>query len=325
MTVSHGADAQRLMGVGQELTTSSQQLVGVATSGRGMAQVLAEHWSGPDLEGFVGHDWPAAEKVVQDSSEMLRAMGDAVVREAGQQDDASAAGGAGSGGGPPGGGGEGGRGDRGQGDDGQSRPAEDYGELPPEVRDAWEDYSDEEREMIIREAIRERAEHYGIDNPSVRIDDSIDGNGVWREGNWLTGSQVVINEDMLDDPMVLHTVFHEMRHGAQHEAIRDADPTWPWQDPEYDHGMTPEEVQEWKDNFDDYQQAPSQEEWDNDYDAAQEKYDRYFEQPVEVDAREEGSDFVEGMTPEELDRLLDEAEERRDNLKYDGPNPSLPH
>mgnify|MGYP006977800589 CR=1 FL=1 len=31
---------------------------------------------------------------------------------------------------------------------------------------------------------------------------------------------------------------------------------------------------------------------------------KLFEQPVEVDAREEGAEFVEGMTPEELERLL---------------------
>ena len=48
--------------------------------------------------------------------------------------------------------------------------------------------------------------------------------------------------------------------------------------------------------------------------------DGYFEQPVEVDAREEGSEFVEGMTPEELDRLLEEGEKG-----YNGPNPDLPH
>ncbi|WP_114202076.1 hypothetical protein [Janibacter anophelis] len=324
MTVSHGADAERLRDVGRELTTSSQLLGDVATSGRGMAELLVGNWSGPDLDCFVGQDWPMAEKVVLDSSEMLRAVGDAVVGEADEQEGASAAdGGATGGGGGSGAPGE--QGDRRQGDDGQSRPAEHYGELPPEVREAWEGYTEDERELIVRETIRERAEHYGIDNPAVRIDDSIDGNGVWRERNWFLGPEVVINEDMMDDPMVLHTVFHEMRHGGQHEAIRDADPTFPWEDPEYDHGTTEEEVQEWKENFDDYQSPPTEEEWENDRAAAQEKYDRYFDQPVEVDAREEGSEFVEGMTPEELDRLLEDAEERQDNLDYDGPNPSLPH
>ena len=88
-------------------------------------------------------------------------------------------------------------------------------------------------------------------------------------------------------------------------AIDDADTFWWWEDPEYHHGMTPEEVQEWEDNFDDYESAPSEEDWEEDPEAAQEQYDRYFEQPVEVDAREEGAEFVEGMTPEELERLLE--------------------
>lgn len=320
-TVSHGADAERLRGVGQELSTTSQRLADVATSGRTMADVLVEHWSGPDLEYFVGQGWPGAERVVQDSSELLRAMGEAAVREAGQQDDASAGGGASGGSGGAAGERDRGRGDS-AGDDEQDRDPEEYGDLPPEVRQQWDSYDDEQKRMIVRQIIRERAEHYGVDMPSVRIDDSIDGNGVWRELPGPLIDQVVINEDVLEDPMILHTVFHEMRHAGQWEAMRDADPFLPWQDPTYDHGFTPEEVQEWKDNQSDYQPAPTDEEWENDPEAAQEKYDRYFDQPVEVDAREEGAEFVEGMTPEELDRLLDEAEENRPE---DIPNPAPPH
>lgn len=140
--------------------------------------------------------------------------------------------------------------------------------------------------------------------PDITWDEDMSGNGAWLE-DWWFANEVYINPNILDDPMILHTVYHEMRHAAQHQAIDDADTFWWWEDPEYHHGMTPEEVQEWEDNFDDYESAPSEEDWQEDPEAAEEQYDRYVEQPVEVDAREEGAEFVEGMTPEELERLLE--------------------
>lgn len=320
-STSHGSDTVRLREVGRQLTASSDRLADVATTGRGMAQLLVEHWSGADLDAFATQAWPEAEQRVHAGSQMMRAMGEAAIHHAEEQETAS-----------EGGGGHGaesrGRGDGGAGDNydaEQTRDPDEYGDLPPEVREKWDSYDEREKRLIIREIIRERTEHYGLDTPSVIIDDSIDGNGVWRERQWPMHDTVVINEKVLEDPMILHTVFHEMRHAAQHEAVRDANPLWPWQDPEYDHGLTPEEVQEWKENNDDYKPAPTQEEWDEDPEAAQRKYDEYFDQPVEVDAREEGSQGVEGMTPDELDRLLDEAEDRVEASRYDGPNPDFPH
>ncbi|MHA7125862.1 hypothetical protein ACRTEC_05685 [Janibacter indicus] len=155
-------------------------------------------------------------------------------------------------------------------DEGQPRDPEEYGDLPPEVREAWEGYSEDERRAIVEQIIKERAEHYGTGMPDITWDEDTSGNGAWLE-DWWFANEVYINPNILDDPMILHTVYHEMRHAAQHQAIDDADTFWWWKDPE----------------------------------AAQEQYDRYFEQPVEVDAREEGAEFVEGMTPEELERLLE--------------------
>ena len=302
-TVSHGADADRLRGIGAELRAGADQLTDLATSGRAMVQVLAEHWSGADLEHVVDRGWPGAERVIQDSASLVRGMGEAATRNADQQEDASTGDGPGAGtSAGPGAGGPGG----GQDDAGQSRPAEDYGELPPEVREAWEGYTREEKEAIIEQILEERADRYGVDEPNLTIEDrGEDSWGMWKEPGWASDGRVVLNEQKIDDPMVLHTVYHEMRHAGQYEAVRDADPFWWFQDPEYNHGMTEEEVSEWEENQENY--IPGGE-------------DGYFEQPVEVDAREEGSEFVEGMTPEELDRLLEEAEKG-----YNGPNPDLPH
>lgn len=315
MSVTHGADAPRLREVAQEISGSGHRLDDVLTSGRSMTQILAEAWSGDDMERFVGDAWPGAEQRLVEAGQLLQAMSDAARRNADDQESASEGGGAPSGGGAPGAGRGSGGGSTsgasddpgGQADPGQSRDPEEYGDLPAEVREKWESYSEAEKRAIVEQIIKERAEHYGLDMPDINWDDDMSGNGAWLD-DWWFSDEVYINPEKLDDPMILHTVFHEMRHGAQHEAVDDASTFWWWEEPEYNHGMTPEEVQEWEDNFGDYQSAPTQEEWDEDPEAAQEKYDRYFEQPVEVDAREEGAEFVEGMTPEELDRLLEESQ-----------------
>lgn len=310
--VSHGADPAALREAAQQLTASSRSLDEMVTTGHAMGQVLTEAWSGPDLDTFVGHSWPTASQRLAEGSQLLQAMSTAAVRNADEQESTSEGSGPGRSGGASGtpgrSGGPGGANPGGSSDAGQSRDADDYGELPPGVRAKWGTYDEDQKRAIIEQIIKERAEHYGIDMPDINWDDDMSGNGALLDDWWMS-DEVYINPDMLDDPMILHTAFHEMRHAGQHEGVDDADTFWPWEDPEYNDGMTPEEVAEWKENFDNYESAPSQEDWDEDPEAAQEQYDRYFEQPVEVDAREEGSDFVEGMTPEELDRLLEASDD----------------
>ena len=92
----------------------------------------------------------------------------------------------------------------------------------------------------------------------------------------------------------MNTAAHEARHAGQHEIIRDTDRSiWDYvvgneKERELEeHRVTREEVDYWKENFDDYKRP------ENDFDA-------YFNQPVEKDAREAGRDFVNSMTPEEF-------------------------
>lgn len=310
--LTHGADAVRLRESGQALLGIAERLRGIGASGQAMSRTLDGCWIGPDLERFTGQHWPAAEKAIHASAEMVSAMGDAAVRNAAEQDTASEGGGGGA---------SGGAGDGGVSDAGQSRDPDEYGDLPEGVRDAWATYSEEEKKDIIEQIIRERAEHYGIDMPSIDWDEDMSGNGRWNEGILWGSGTVTLNPGLLEDPMIMHTVYHEVRHAAQHEAIRDADTFWWWEDPEYNHGMTPEEVAEWKENFDDYQSAPKKEEWDEDRAAAQEKYDAYFNQPVEVDARAEGAEFVEALTPEELERLHEASQVDPDAPQILAPGP----
>ena len=94
-----------------------------------------------------------------------------------------------------------------------------------------------------------------------------------------------------------------MRHGRQYEAIRDLDDKfhWPWDDDPFDEhrddGISESQVDDWRENFDDYQSTSN----------PGVTYDDYFNQPVEADARDGGREFLDGLTADEIDRLLEES------------------
>lgn len=174
---------------------------------------------------------------------------------------------------------------------------DDYGQESAEVATRWAELTDAERRAVVEQMIRELAEEYGLDLPDIVWEDE-----TWRSnGSYANGDPgtVRLNEGLLDDPRLIHTVAHELRHGRQYEAIDDADDWhWPWEeDPLQEHlddGITEEQVEEWEENFDDYQSTSSGD-----------TYEEYFEQPVEVDARDTGRDYLDGLTAEEIDRLLE--------------------
>ncbi len=176
---------------------------------------------------------------------------------------------------------------------------DEYGTADPGVAARWATLSDAERRAVIEEMIEELADESGIDMPEIDWrDESWDSNGSWSDGEPGTLS---LNEGLLDDPRLLHTVGHEVRHGRQHEAVRDAnDWQFPWEDDPFDEhredGITQEQVDAWDDNFGDYKST-----------SGGDSYEDYFNQPVEADARDGGREFLEGLTEEELDRLLEES------------------
>ena len=94
-----------------------------------------------------------------------------------------------------------------------------------------------------------------------------------------------------------------MRHAAQHQAVADKNSFFASltgkNDPKYledTYDATPEEVDSWKDNFDHYKKPPSN---TGPGASAEEKrkFQEYLDQPVEVDARESGRNFVESLKP----------------------------
>ncbi len=180
---------------------------------------------------------------------------------------------------------------------GHVNDVDERGTASPEVAARWAELTDAERQAIIAQIVEELAAESGIENPEIVWDPSLSGNGEWRESS----GTIAINPDRLDDPDVLHTVAHEVRHARQYEAIRDLDDwTWPWEDDAFDEheddGITEEQAEEWEENFDDYQSTDNGD-----------TFEEYYEQPVEEDARDGGREFLDGLTEEELDRLLEES------------------
>ncbi len=177
---------------------------------------------------------------------------------------------------------------------------DEYGAADPDVAARWAQLTDAERRAVIRQMITELAEESGLEMPEIVWEpDTWGPNGSWADGEPGT---LRLNEGLLDDPRILHTVAHEVRHGRQYEAIRDADDwRWPWQDDPFDEhrddGITEQQAKTWKDNFDDYQSTSN----------PGTSYEDYFTQPVEDDARDSGREFLDGLTEAELERYRQEA------------------
>lgn len=320
--VSHGADADRLSVVGRELTNSSVSLSEMGTSGRAMAQVLAEHWSGADFEDFFGHGWPGAEQALYRSAELVRAMGEAAVRNAEEQRAVSegATGAAGfvsttpvagqstapvtgqamAGARPPAAESE----PEGWEDPGLEGP--DRGRLDPEVYERWQELEPGEKQAIIQRIVDEEAAAYGIEPaPEVQFED-IGGVGSWDGETLIIDATTVEN----DPREAIHAAAHETRHVVQREAMDMAHPPWWkfWKGREDMEGLNPDVVDRWKENErTGYQEPPDGELKESDPAAYEEQLKAYYEQPIEADAFDAGQRYVEDMTVEELERLRDES------------------
>jgi hypothetical protein len=175
--------------------------------------------------------------------------------------------------------------------------------VDPDVAREWENMSDDERRAVIEEIAEQRAREAGVDDFEVRIEDLEDKNGdgvdddptTDSRGSWNEGDRVLrIDEGNLDDPSILGTVAHEVRHAEQHKAVDDL-PWWWWEDFDGPPGVSQSEVEGWKDNFD----HPKNSQTDG--------FDAYANQSTERDARETGGEFLDGFDEDDLDRTREEA------------------
>lgn len=175
--------------------------------------------------------------------------------------------------------------------------------VDPQVAREWEQMTDDERRALVEHISEELAREAGVDDFEVRIEDLEDKDGDGTDddpqtdsfGSWSEDERVLrIDEGNLDDPKILATVAHEVRHAQQEKEIDDL-PFWPWEDYDPPPGITEEQVEEWKDNFEDYKTSED------------DGFEAYHDQPVEEDAREAGSRYLDELDAEELERLREGA------------------
>jgi len=175
-----------------------------------------------------------------------------------------------------------------------------------------------EKEAVLRQIVEEELADLDLDPPPTVtfVDpddpdaeqiyrDSGDANGWWSEGR----NEIWVNPDALDDPRRLHTAAHEARHARQSAAVDALDRSF-WdhltgRDPFTVHeqaGVTREQAEEWRENNDYYFGVGDPKPGGGTY-----TYEDYTRQPVEADAFGRGRDYLNGLTPEELERLRKES------------------
>jgi hypothetical protein len=175
--------------------------------------------------------------------------------------------------------------------------------VDPEVAREWEDMSDEERRAVIEHIAEQRAREAGVDDFEVRIEDLEDQDGDGTDddpntdsrGSWSEDDRVLrIDEGNLDDPTILGTVAHEVRHAEQHKAVDDL-PWWWWEEYDGPPGVSQSEVEDWKYNF----ESPKRSQTDG--------FDAYANQATERDARETGGGYLDDLDKDDLEKIREEA------------------
>lgn len=186
--------------------------------------------------------------------------------------------------------------------------------IDPEVERQWAQMSPAERRAVLEQMAEELARENGVGDFEVRYEDLEDADGDGKDddpttdtfGSWAGDERVLrIDVNNLDDPQIINTVAHEVRHAIQDEQIRDLNPgpfdralieaglkDDPFNPPP---GVTREEVEEWAENDEDYKTVED------------DGYDAYHDQPLESDAREAGEEYLDGLTGDELERHRREA------------------
>ncbi|EPH06004.1 hypothetical protein HMPREF1531_00652 [Propionibacterium sp. oral taxon 192 str. F0372] len=165
----------------------------------------------------------------------------------------------------------------------------DRGTPKEDVAEKWKAMDNATRMAAAQKIVDEQFRYYGMEPIKITWDDTLDGSGVWEEDTQM----IKINPNELSDPDILHTLAHEVRHAAQHKAVREKMTldTLFIPSKEYfmkKYGATPKEVELWESNF-------------NNYIKPDEHFPGYLDQPVEVDARQYGKQFVKTLTVEKLE------------------------
>ena len=181
-----------------------------------------------------------------------------------------------------------------------------------EVREAWAAMTPEERKAVLQEMVNQEFARYDMDPVDITFfSEGPDEDGLITFGSWndFWNGTLKLNEYVLDDPNLMLTTVHEVRHAAQYEFIDQTEGFWdflPWVDDshqedydriEEDYGVTREEIESWRENFKDYKSTKKGD-----------TFEEYENQPVEVDARTREDEFArDELTFEQLQQYQRDA------------------
>lgn len=297
-----GMDVDQVRDLAQRMTTAQQRLSEQHDVIRARMAAIPEIWRGGDAEDFRNRWESQVSPAWRSALELLLQKTESATTHADEQDAASDADGAGPGSG------------------GTQRVREitdeEAGDVPvdPEVQDAWRAMEPEQQQAVLQEMVDEEFERYGMDPEEIQwfYEEPDPDTNLVTFGSWSEDDQVLkMNEHLLDQPGLMLTTVHEVRHAAQYEFIEQTEPEFwdflPWNDSqagdyeaiEDEHGVTREEIEAWRENFDG-DNYKSTDKGDT--------FEEYQSQPVEVDAREREDEFAgEELTMEQLKQYQADA------------------
>lgn len=192
----------------------------------------------------------------------------------------------------------------------------DYGSLDPEVYTAYMELEQHEREAVLQQIVNREAAEAGIDPPpEIIFDPGLEEDGYAGSWDSARGELRINPNTVANDPrMALNTAVHEIRHAEQRAVVDEATPNWLARlfgaETEAPEGYNQGEVEDWAENQErgNYVSPPSEEDaatmTQAEIDA---RWQAYYDQPVEVDARRAGEWFIDDLTPEEFQDLVDES------------------
>lgn len=301
-------DVEAAREFGERIDAATERLVGEFDSLDSMVRASGEFWRGPDGDAFRASWTGTYSSIAQPGFDRLRACADRIRTDSDEQDEASSPDSEGT-----------------HSEDAHGRTAAPWADadgepnVDPEVAEAWEAMSDEDREKVAREMIDDQLRSYGIDPSTVEISfEDTEYLGYWSESE----RKLVINPEHLRTPGAFDTIAHEVRHAAQHEYVRQTEPTgwWFWRDDkakeyeqiERDHNISRRDIDLWRENNKPGKYiSPPDPPGPGASDADRERYRREFEyyegQPVEVDARGAGKRYAEGIDMSDLEEYKKNA------------------
>lgn len=298
-----GMDVDQVRDHAQRMTTARQHLLEEHDAVQDRMATLTEIWRGGDAEELRGRWESQIAPAWQGMLEQLLGQAESASTHAEEQDTASAADGA----------------DVGT-DSGGTQSVRDFadeaGDVPvdPQVAAAWRAMTPEQQRAVLEEMVEQEFRRYGIDPVDVTwfSEQPDPDTGLVTFGSWNGGDRVLrLNEAMLDQPGLMLTTVHEVRHAAQHEFVQQTEPEFwdflPFVDSQADdyaaieeeHGITREEIEAWRENS----RPGNYKSTDNG-----DTYEEYRSQPVEVDAREREDEFAgEELTMDKLRQYQEAA------------------